>query len=328
MINFATVIVTYGSSTRFSNLKVTIESALEQGTSVVYVVNNGANYDVDQRIKSVFSKVKVINLPENKGSAVGFPTGLTAAITDVDITESDYILILDDDVKISDGFKKSLEEAERNYGKEPHIWSMVRSGRDQTFFSDSERTALSYHNSIAGFSLFDRFKPDRIHRVDGFSRPVFVPWAGILGQKKYLSKVELPSPNYFVYEDDSQFSLNVRKTGIQIVKSESVTLEETSSSWFENDSKKSGYGTFYSTPGFEGTGRFLYMVRNNVYLMKNNEFVSDVVKYIVNVFVFIIYGYIRYGFCRKHSLKKLRMIVQAIRDGWTNKMGKNPDWRL
>ncbi|GDZ84751.1 glycosyltransferase [Leuconostoc citreum] len=329
MIEFVTLVVTYGSEDRVHNLVKTINSALKQGTQKVFVVSNGAQYDIVKFLSIFENKVDLIKYDFNVGSAGGFGGGITEILKSKEVNDETYILILDDDVKVDDGFSKKLEKLESKFSWSSHIWSMLRRGRDSTFSANWDRSMESYRNSIAGFSLRNKvLLPKKQRKNIEVAEPTFITWAGVVAQKSVLKNVELPNEDFFVYEDDAQFSLNAQRKGIKIRKSKNLTLSEIGESWFEDKKRNSGYRIFYKSPSDEGLGRFLYMLRNNVYLIRNNGLLTSHLIYFTNLSIFVTFGFIRYGHGTFRSMKRLVLVMSAIHDGWSGHLGQNINWKL
>ncbi|VDG32747.1 hypothetical protein [Lactobacillus brevis] [Lactiplantibacillus mudanjiangensis] len=328
-LSFVTVIVTYGSKARFSNLSRTIDSAFKGGTTKVFLINNGCEYDLHQCIVEDFptEKIDVFDFEVNQGSLVGFRTGLELVLKDSKVSNNDYVLILDDDVILDSQFKKNFIFVENKLNSvQRHIWSLFREGRDGSVSEKFDKNSKYYQNSIAGFSVFQRFTHSVTMRKDNLGHPFFIPWAGTFICKKDLATIKIPKVDYFVYEDDADFSLNIREQGYEIYRSYDLKLRESSSSWFENGRKtESGYKLFYDVNN--NPGRFLYKIRNNVFLIKNRMTTNGLLFY-VNIFIFILAGFIRYGIFARHGVSRLFQLCAAVRDGMSGHLGENRNWKL
>lgn len=327
-ISFAVIVVTYGSFDRLAGLKKTISSAFDAGAVKVYLIDNGCDYDLKAEISQLFDgRVEYQRYAKNQGSLKGFKSGIMLALNDEFLQPDDYILILDDDVMLDNHFLPSFCEIKKSLiDVNKYVWSLYRVGRDKTVDARSDRNKNYYLNNVAGFSAFRRFSRVYTNRSDEFGRPYFIPWAGTFIKKSVLAKVKLPKSQYFVYEDDTEFSLNIRDAHYEILRSYNLKLNESSQSWFENDgNQESGYKLFYEKK--TNPGRFLYKVRNSVYLGKNRLITNRTIFY-MNIVIFLLSGYIRYGVFRKRSLSRLKMLCVAVHDGLAGKLGENADWKL
>lgn len=326
-VEFVTIIVTYGGIDRFDGVKSAIKSVIAEGTEKIFLIDNGCTYPLENKISREIgdARVNITRLRHNTGSAVGFSTGISEVLKETKIKNDTFVLILDDDVMLENNFVSNyMIEEENNPYIQPHIWSLYRAGRDNTFLQNYDRNKNYYLNSIAGFSIFKReYKNSRINNI---SRPFFIPWAGTFVKKDDLKNIILPNKELFVYEDDAEFSLNTIDAGFTILRSQRLVLEESSRSWFEEENQQlSGYKLFYRTD--DNYGRFLYKIRNNIYLIKN-RLVTNKLYFYLNIIVFILAGYIRYGSLNRHGVSRFKMLCSAVNDGLKGSLGENKKWKL
>lgn len=85
------VTVTYGD--RRHLLEPVLRAALAQEVGKIIVVNNGTSWNVDALANAMGSKVIVLNMDGNVGSAGGYSEGIALAME----TECKAIWLLDDD---------------------------------------------------------------------------------------------------------------------------------------------------------------------------------------------------------------------------------------
>lgn len=328
-IEFATVVVTYGSENRFDNLCKTMWSSIKGGSKKIYLVDNGCVYDLRQKVAREFRgfSINIISFDNNRGSLVGFSSGIKAALKDTLLDDNDFILILDDDVILDRDFKKKFVRIDKKVGQSTrHIWSLFRQGRDHIFDDNYDKSINYYRNSIAGFSVFRRKAKSETVRTNDIAKPFFIPWAGTFIRKSDFKSIELPTTSYFVYEDDAEFSLNVRECGFEIFRSSELKLNESSNSWFEEGSRsQSGYKLFYDKN--VNPARFLYKIRNNTFLIRNRLTTNKVMFY-VNILVFVVAGFIRYGKPTMSGVKRLNQLWLSIYNGLHGKLGENKHWQL
>lgn len=326
-IRFVTVIVTYGNYSRWNGLKKTIESVINGGTSKIILVNNGCKYNLKKEMLNNHFDVDIEmkEFEKNLGSLIGFKSGLEKAIKDCKVNLDDYILVLDDDVQLDSNFLESFKAINGKYPSKC-VWSLYRQGRDKSETASFDRNKNYYENSIAGFSIFKRKKNTLTPRNGQLAHPFFIPWAGTFLKKNDLLNIPLPRDDFFVYEDDAEFSLNVKESGYDICRSYNLILKESSKSWFENgNNAQSGYELYYS--GKANPGRFLYKVRNNTFLIKNRLLVKKT-EFYINITVFVIAGFVKYGLFKQGSIKRLKDLCDAISMGLHGHLGKNEKWKL
>lgn len=329
-LTFVTVVVTYGTKKRLAGVINTINAALEAGSSRVYLIDNGCSYDLEGSIRQSCSidKIKFKRFEENQGSMVGFSSGIRKVLKDKAVSDDDYVLILDDDVILDREFAYAFEKVENQITtSDKHVWSLYRKDREHNFNTNYDRNKKYFVNSIAGFSVFRRKGSYLTKRtIKSIGSPFFIPWAGTFMRKGELRQVPLPKSDFYVYEDDAEFSLNVRDQGFEIYRSTELILREGSKSWFEGKEKpESGYKLYYQ--GTVPNGRFLYKIRNNVFLTKSRLMTNKVV-FRVNIVIFVVAGFLRYGKFNKQGIKCFKQLYQATWLGWNGKLGKRKDWIL
>lgn len=330
-MEFSTVVVTYGDEQRFKGLASTIKSALDAGSKKIILVDNGTQYELVDKVKEELksNKVKIKSLPSNEGSAKGFIYGIEEVLKDQNILQNEYILILDDDVTLDKDFLHnfSIVLKEHGYDCQKIVWSLYRKGREKTFNESADKNKYFYLNNIGGFSLFRKrseYLTKRKYR--DISEPFLITWAGMLIKKSDLATIKLPKTDYYVYEDDSEFSINIHEAGYSIYKSDKLILRENSKSWFEKNGKpQSGYRLYYENASPEG--RYLYKIRNSVNLTKNKLLTNKLVFY-TNIIIFLLAGYLRYGLFRMGSLNKLNKLITAVEAGLNDHLGKENEWDL
>jgi rhamnopyranosyl-N-acetylglucosaminyl-diphospho-decaprenol beta-1,3/1,4-galactofuranosyltransferase len=171
------VIVTFNNVSMLANLlkDLCIQSRLPDE---VIVVDNASLDQTESMVKVNYPAVNYIKLVENLGSAGGYYEGIKRAAE-----SSDFIYTLDDDVCL----------------------------KPDTLFE-----------IVKGFQLLEKQLSFRIGAVRsvGKSHPEEVPtkldicpWRGTLFKTSIVREVGLPSPDYFLYGEDLEYSLRLTKKG-------------------------------------------------------------------------------------------------------------------
>lgn len=326
-VGLVVLVVTYGSKKRYPSLLSTINSAIDAGAKQVFVVGNGTEYNLKQTM-GLREKVEVLSLEGNHGSAFGFTYGIHAIINSKHVDINDYVLILDDDVLVRENLLVELKKIRDNSVNDKTVWSLLRVGRDDTFTHDYDKTLLSYNNTIAAFTVFSTKKTLKPRRTRGVAEPPFAPWAGFLLTKSQLQKIKLPDIKYFVYVEDQVFSFEVQRAGFTIRRSASLGLDEGSTSWFQSKTgtATSGYRAYYRNE--KEPGRFLYKIRNDVYFITREGFVTSKFKYGINVLAYLVLGFFKYAPKNKQGIIRFRHLVLAVKLGLSGELGENSEWSL
>jgi rhamnopyranosyl-N-acetylglucosaminyl-diphospho-decaprenol beta-1,3/1,4-galactofuranosyltransferase len=144
----------------------------------VIVIDNASGDNTETVVRGNYHEVNYIRLGENMGSAGGYHEGIRRAAESFD-----FIYTLDDDVRLN-----------------PDALAEI----------------------IKGFHFLEKSLPSRIAAVRsvGEKHPEEVPtpldifsWGGSLIKTGIVREVGLPSPDYFIYGEDMEYSLRLAKRG-------------------------------------------------------------------------------------------------------------------
>lgn len=211
---FTAIVVTYNRS---KLLKRCLNSLLCQNANLldsIIVVNNASIDDTEVVVKSIQTDsiipIELISLKENLGGAGGFRLGLEKA---VDTTQSDWFILLDDDVIFD---KNCINEINRHVDK----YSCMIAVRETSEGKLAEYAALTYNlknpflinpkrQSIAS-KFHTRNNMPEIVEIDAGS------FEGFFIERKMINKIGFPRAEFFIYSDDFEYSLRLRSQGIKI----------------------------------------------------------------------------------------------------------------
>lgn len=206
--NICVVIVTYN---RIQDLKTTLKKYEEQTLkpSSLIVVDNASRdgtYEFVEEWKNnagTFKRI-VIHSEKNCGGAGGFSIGITEAMK----SECDFIFLSDDDaIPDTDALEKLIECYQR---------------LDQ---KDSIAALCTRVNDQFGISYVHRSKVKKgllsIRRIptksSDYRAPFFdvdlLTFVGAMLKKETVKKIGLPLAEYFIHEDDAEYSTRIRKIG-------------------------------------------------------------------------------------------------------------------
>ncbi|MFN3844087.1 MAG: glycosyltransferase [Rehaibacterium terrae] len=321
------VTVTYGN--RFHLLKQVIDSALQEGVSKVIVVDNNSEPESREKLKAYErelgeSKLKVIYLDENYGSAGGYKRGLEEAYNDPDC---EFIWLLDDDNKPLEGslkellnFWNSLEVADKEQKvallsyRFNQMWFHVLNYR----IKKNRQPVELLKNSFCGFHITDlptkisfwftfSYKSKNDNKTNYILTIPFGPYGGLFLNKKLIDRIGFPNENFYLYADDTEWTYRITKLGgtIYLVfnsKLEDIVLTYGNTPYFYNMSKGDSYRVYYS-------------IRNGVYFQIINGLIENKIIWTINMLVYIL----AIGLFSK---KNLKIIIRAIKDAFRGKLGK------
>jgi|UniRef100_A0A7V3RFE7 GT2 family glycosyltransferase len=191
-MKIAIVVVTYN---RLDWLKKNIK-ALTSQTRVadeIIVVDNASTDGTQDFLKTLLSKtMKIERLNENIGGAGGFSYGLHCAIED----GADWVWMMDDDAIPYDSALERLENA----------ISRSRDERIGVFLSKIVKTSNEKGDEKLSYVSVGTF-------------------VGFTVSKEVVKKIGLPDPDFFIYADDYEYSIRIRRAGFKIVRVNSSLIE-------------------------------------------------------------------------------------------------------
>lgn len=204
----AVVIVTYNRSALLRGCLDGL-AAQTRPADAVYVVDNASTDDTAAVLAARDDLPLVpMHLTENTGGAGGFHTGVKAAYDD----GFDRIWLMDDDVVAAPDCLAQLVE----HGGPAAM--VVRQGPDGVLVEKSA-TRFDLANPLA-------IKPKTSSVDSDYSSrdqmPVTVPlenvaFEGFMVSREVVARVGLPDPTYFIFYDDCDWAIRIRRAGFPIV---------------------------------------------------------------------------------------------------------------
>lgn len=199
----------------------------------IIVVDNGSKDRTIQLVKNKFPKVILITNQVNYGFAKGINYGLKLAYQQ----SADYLLLLNDDVIVSDDFVFQLvSHAEK---KSYFICGPKIKTVDNKIWSlGGLIDKLHFSGSLIGLGEDDRRKNKDVS-VD------FISGTAMLVNRAVFQKIGFLDEDYFLYYDDVDFCFRAKKQGFQsilvpsveIVHLETATIKKNSPSHFYHAAK-------------------------------------------------------------------------------------------
>ena len=168
----------------------------------VIVVDNGSTDWSKEKVLTDFPKAKLIDLKENTGFCHAVNVGIEAAKTP-------YVLLLNNDTKVKDGFVLALEHAMESHQDAAAVAAKMVTMEDETILDG----AGDYYCALGwAFALGKGKKADRFTR----ERKIFSACGGaVLYRKIVLEKIGYFDENHFAYLEDLDLSYRGRIHGYQ-----------------------------------------------------------------------------------------------------------------
>jgi len=203
----AAVVVTYN---RLELLKQVVSGLLHQTLPInkIIIVNNNSTDGTAEWLEVISKKYQHIDIitQENTGSSGGQYTGTKTAYK----MGYEWIWIMDDDVVATTDCLQNL----MLYCKPDLVCHPLRLGNDGELFVGTDTAEINITNPLKGLhkrilSKSDYTKSDTIP-VD------IVTFEGPIFHYSMFEKVGFPDKKFFIYGDDTEFSLRLKKAGIRL----------------------------------------------------------------------------------------------------------------
>ncbi|EQM53106.1 glycosyl transferase family 2 [Lactiplantibacillus plantarum EGD-AQ4] len=198
-MKYASVIVTFN---RVKLLKKAIESVLQQTVKPEYIIildnhSTDGTRDLMKQYKDD-GKIIYIRTKENVGGSMGFYLGLAKAY----LLGVDWISLSDDDAIFENHYFEKLIKKGQKHPEIQCFTGTVRSA-DNSLQLIHRRMLLS--NSTLKEVPIAATQYDHDFCVDGFT------FVGVFLSRDLISKVGMPEKDYFIWNDDAEYALRVRK---------------------------------------------------------------------------------------------------------------------
>src|SRR5688572_27654386 len=156
------VIVTYDD--RFHLLSQVIDALLKEGIDKIIIIDNGSSVNMQTEIKRYSANVVLHRFEENKGTAIGFKTGITKAIEN----GCEFIWLLDDDTVPGTGSLDQLKKFWKHFSKieKEKNTALCSYRKDRPNFAkamakNNPDEVLPVKNNFAGFHIKTLFTKTR-----------------------------------------------------------------------------------------------------------------------------------------------------------------------
>ncbi|SFR14229.1 glycosyltransferase [Desulfoscipio geothermicus] len=348
------VILTYGE--RKYLLEQVIDSLMRQTYPLnkIIIVDNAADKKTGEFLSNLArfnSKISIIYLNENTGSAKGYKIGIKEACK----IACDYVWLLDDDNMPEDN---ALEELICAWDA-LHVNSLntitallsLRLDRKQyvkVAEGGSVKKYFGKQNSFLGFHLVDipsklinkiavSFQKSNVKQVQLANINLknvdvpYAPYGGLFLHKNIIDYIGYPDENFYLYSDDHDFTYRITQLGGRIALIPSSKIIDIDKSWhIERGNKLSFIPQFIKKINENNMFRIYYSIRNRIYFEKNNV-VNNLFIYYLNTFIYSfwvslvsIFGVI---ISPKNQFAKILLVYYiSVKDGLFGKLGKRNDW--
>lgn len=175
----------------------------------IVVVDNGSEDDSVSEIKKQFSKVKIIENKKNLGFAGGNNIGMKYAVD----SGADYVLLINNDTTVEENFLSELVEIGESDEKIGILGSKIcfYSEPNRIWFAGGKVNWLKNKGTHIGLDQIDNGQYDKIKETD------YLTGCCLLIKRKVIEKIGVLAEDYFLYYEDTDFSLRTKNAGYRSI---------------------------------------------------------------------------------------------------------------
>ena len=297
MKNLSVVIVTYN---RLELLKECIDACLKQTIPFkkIIIVNNASTDGTGEYLNMIKKEkkglIELVNSKENIGGSGGFYLGVKHVLS---LKNMDYVLLIDDDAIIEKKYnEKIMKEIEKN---PDNISGYSGTVKTDNIISFDHRRFLKPNYKTVNSTESDYESQYFDYEISTF--------CGLYISTKIISEIGLPCKEFFIWFDDTEYSLRLAKYG-KIRNVNSAIL---------NHKTKIDMGKGYCWKSYYG-------IRNQYVIIRKYYGKKVLLKFLLDAKIHEIGGYI-YSVIKHNSYYKkvARLYIDAVHDAKHNIMGKN-----
>lgn len=329
MESVTVITVTYGNRWKYLNdILISISSLTNVET--IIVVDNCSSYNVADSCGKISSKINVITLDENKGSAIGYSIGIQEAIK---YNYEGFIWLLDDDNLPLENALDSLiyryKEIYESCGNKAVGLTSLRKKRNdhlKVAAGQNPNSIFPAKNSFLGFhykNILQRFFKKYIFtsqaHINTTKQPYIkipvAPYGGFFFHKSTVNLIGFPNSDFYLYADDHQYTYRLNSLGGIYLVPESI-VDDIDQSWFVVNNTNYYKSLILNDSSF----RIYYSVRNRIYF-EQTDLVENKREYMTNRSLLLILLRLISILYKRRT--RYRFIRNAIKDGENGSLGKN-----
>jgi GT2 family glycosyltransferase len=162
------------------------------------------------------------------------------------------------------------------------------------------------------------FKNKKIKFIDLFPmQPAEITaMGGTFFHKSVIDKIGYPNEDYYLYADDHDFTYRFTKNGGKIFLCSELRIKDIDFTTVSNNGENIGYFN-EEFPEY----KMYYGIRNHVYLSK--QFIDNKILFYGNMCIYLLWYLSKiFNTPKKLFFKRYSLLMQAIKDGLTYKLGR------
>lgn len=310
-MNVVGLTVTYGD--REHLYLETLKRAHQEGVGPIVIVANGlAKSNFIKLSKLAHERKMDVHLlltVKNYGSAGGFFLGLEYIRHNIEFS---HLLILDDDNWMDSGALKEML-ATRSSDDAPDFAVAALRPRDK--FQKLAASGIDCYPRPGSFMYQDyrsRFPFSKKAEIIGDRIP-YAPYGGLLLPASFSNMDILPDTQLGLYEDDTDFTSNLVKSGIPIILNRRAIVDDADGKWSDSDSGGSSLLA-------GSVDRLFYAVRNRtIFDFRQARENSKMVEFCINFAIYVAWVLVQAVAHRRVSGSAV--FFRAVRQGMKGNLG-------
>lgn len=295
-LRIAAVVVTFN---RKELLKECLQALLRQTRPLdeIIVIDNASSDGTNQMVRSEFPQVTYVRLPENIGGAGGFHEGMKLAYE----KGHDWIWVMDDDaIPAIDALEQLLKF---EHLQEEDVYALA-----STVINSNGRICATHRR------LFDLRKAQEIPiPIEYYKKENFevdtASFVGMLVSRKAMTKLGPPLKDFFIYYDDTEYSLRIRSFEGRI-----ITLSKSKIMHTKEETQR------MKTRKVPLSWRYYYGHRNKIYTYKKYGHLGA--RFYIEMLIKAIKTQLGIVLFRPHKLASTKILWKSLLDGFKGKLGK------
>ncbi len=293
----AAVVVTYN---RKDLLRECLQALLNQTRPLdeIIVIDNASTDGTEQMVPQEFPQVMYVGLPENIGGAGGFHEGMKLAYE----KGYDWIWVMDDDAVPTDDALEQLLRPELLQGEEVYALASAVLNPDGSICTMHRR-------------LFDmKHVAENPIGVENYKKEYFetdtVSFVGMLIGRRAIAEIGFPLKEFFIYYDDTEYSLRIRKHGGKIFTVSASKIVH----------KAGGETQHMRTRKASLSWRTFYGRRNMLYTYK--KYGHPRIGFYINLFINTVKTQVGIILFRRSKFASTKIIWKSLIHGFKGRLGK------
>lgn len=307
-MKIAVICVTFNRKELLKKLLSEYENQSECISEII-IINNNSNDGTKEYLNEKYSqntKFNIINLAENLGGSGGFYTGIVEALK----KDFDWIYLADDDAfpekKMFENFLEKVKKINKN-DFSSICTSVINNGKiDLGHRKIYKKEFLNIKKSnVSNLNYREEY-----FYLNAFS------FVGVFINAKKINSQILPEKNYFIWFDDTEYSLQLSKLG-KIICIPELRVN--------HDIVESEIGTV--------SWKMYYGIRNKLLTYKKHYGNFYFLRYsLLSLIIYKIKSYLYYILRNTNKSITNKMKYEAIKDAILNRQGRHdiykPGWKI